>query len=85
MDLRDITIKNSYLGTVHVLYSTRITIDGIIISNNEKGPQLYTDGIDVDSSTWVLIKNCDIDTNDNNYCLKSGKDIDGLRVNKSTK
>lgn len=84
MELKDITIKNSCFWTTHILYSTRITVDGIIVNNNEKGTQPNTDGIDVDSSTWVLIKNCDIDTNDDNYCLKSGKDVDGLRVNRST-
>lgn len=83
VELKDITIKNSCFWTVHVLYSTRITVDGITISNNEKGFQPNTDGIDVDSSTWVLVQNCDIDTNDDNYCLKSGKDLDGLRVNRS--
>jgi hypothetical protein len=38
----------------------------------------------VDSSSWVLIENCDIDCNDDNFCLKAGRDWDGLRVNKLT-
>jgi len=38
----------------------------------------------VDSSSWTLIQNCDIDCNDDNFCLKAGRDWDGLRVNKPT-
>jgi polygalacturonase len=32
----------------------------------------------------VLIQNCDIDCNDDNFCLKAGRDWDGLRVNRPT-
>jgi polygalacturonase len=38
----------------------------------------------VDSSAWVLVQNCDIDCNDDNFCLKAGRDWDGLRVNRPT-
>jgi polygalacturonase len=31
-----------------------------------------------------MIQNCDIDCNDDNFCLKAGRDWDGLRVNKPT-
>ncbi|MDR3260236.1 MAG: DUF4450 domain-containing protein, partial [Tannerella sp.] len=43
-----------------------------------------TDGVDIDSSAHILIENCDIDCNDDNFCLKSGRDADGLRVNRPT-
>jgi hypothetical protein len=56
----------------------------VIIKNNEDGSGPSTDGIDVDSSSWVLIENCDIDCNDDNFCLKAGRDWDGLRVNRPT-
>jgi len=38
----------------------------------------------VDSSSWVLIENCDIDCNDDDFCLKSGRDWTGVRVNRPT-
>ena len=82
--LKDITLKNAGFWTVQVLYSNHVTADGIVIRNNEDGHGPSTDGIDVDSSTWVLIENCDIDCNDDNVCLKAGRDWDGLRVNKPT-
>jgi polygalacturonase len=82
--LKGITFKNAGFWTVQLLYSTRLTVDGVVIKNNEDGSGPSTDGIDVDSSTWTLIENCDIDCNDDNFCLKAGRDWDGLRVNKPT-
>jgi len=82
--LKGLTFKNAGFWTVQLLYSTRLTVDGITIKNNEDGSGPSTDGIDVDSSTWTLIENCDIDCNDDNFCLKAGRDWDGLRVNKPT-
>lgn len=82
--LRGLTFKNAGFWTVQLLYSTRLTVDGVIIKNNEDGSGPSTDGIDVDSSTWTLIENCDIDCNDDNFCLKAGRDWDGLRVNRPT-
>ena len=82
--IKGLTFKNAGFWTVQLLYSTRLTVDGIIIRNNEDGSGPSTDGIDVDSSTWTLIENCDIDCNDDNFCLKAGRDWDGLRVNKPT-
>jgi polygalacturonase len=82
--IRGITFKNAGFWTVQLLYSHHITVDGVIIKNNEDGHGPSTDGIDIDSSSWVLVQNCDIDCNDDNFCLKAGRDWDGLRVNKPT-
>ncbi|KAA6299980.1 MAG: Polygalacturonase [Candidatus Ordinivivax streblomastigis] len=43
-----------------------------------------TDGIDIDSSHHIRIEGCDIDCNDDNICLKAGRDADGLCVNRPT-
>ncbi len=82
--LKGLTFSNAGFWTMQVLYSKYITIDGVTVRNNEDGKGPSTDGIDVDSSTWVLIENCDIDCNDDDFCLKSGRDWDGLRVNRPT-
>lgn len=84
ISLSGLTIANAGFWTVQLLYSTYVTVDGLIIRNNEdaKGPS--TDGIDIDSSSWVLVENCDIDCNDDDFCLKAGRDWDGLRVNRPT-
>jgi polygalacturonase len=82
--IKDVTFKNAGFWTVQLLYSNHLTVDGVIIKNNEDGHGPSTDGVDIDSSTWVLVQNCDIDCNDDNFCLKAGRDWDGLRVNKPT-
>lgn len=79
--IKDITLKEAGFWTVHLLYSSYITVDGIVIRNNTNGIGPSTDGIDIDSSSWILVKNADIDCNDDNFCIKSGRDWDGLRVN----
>lgn len=67
-----------------ILYSDHCTLDKLTINNNIGGHGPSTDGIDIDSSTNILIENCDVDCNDDNICIKSGRDADGLRVNRPT-
>src|SRR5690606_4152999 len=84
--IRDITFREAAFWTIHILYSKYVTVDGVIIRNNddgEHGPS--TDVIDIDSSEYILIENCDIDCNDDNFCLKAGRDADGQRVNRPTR
>lgn len=86
---KNITLENLRLEepgfwTVHILYSSQITVDGLTIRNNINGHGPSSDGVDIDSSNRILVKNCDIDCNDDNFCLKAGKDADGLRVNRPT-
>ena len=82
--LKDLNIQRAGFWTVQVLYSEYITVDGLTIKNNIGGHGPSTDGIDIDSSKWILVQNCDIDCNDDNFCLKAGRDWDGQRVNKPT-
>jgi polygalacturonase len=84
VQVRDITIERSGFWSLTMTYSERVTVDGVIIRANIGGHGPSSDGIDVDSSRDVLIQNCDIDANDDNICLKAGRDADGLRVNRPT-
>jgi len=79
--IENLSLKRSGFWTVQVVYSDHATINGLKISDNA-GPS--TDGVDIDSSNHVLIENCDIDNNDDDICLKAGRDYDGLRVNRPT-
>ena len=85
VSVEGLTLKEPGFWTVHICYSTNVLVDGLTIRANldEKvGPS--SDGIDIDSSNNILIQNCDIDCNDDNFCLKAGRDSDGLRVNRPT-
>ena len=79
--VENVNLKRSGFWTVQILFSDHVTIDGVKISDNG-GPS--TDGVDIDSSTYVLVQNCDIDNNDDDICLKAGRDFDGLRVARPT-
>jgi len=79
--IENLSLKRSGFWTVQVVYSYHVTVDGVKITDN-KGPS--TDGVDIDSSAYVLVQNCDIDNNDDDICLKAGRDYDGLRVNRPT-
>jgi hypothetical protein len=79
--IENLKLKRSGFWTVQVVYSNQVTVDGVKITDN-KGPS--TDGVDIDSSSHVLVQNCDIDNNDDDICLKAGRDSDGLRVNRPT-
>ena len=79
--VENMNLKRSGFWTVQVVYSDHVTVNGVKISDNA-GPS--TDGVDIDSSSYVLVENCDIDNNDDDICLKAGRDADGLRVNRPT-
>ena len=79
--VENLNLKRSGFWTMQVVYSDHVTVDGVRISDNG-GPS--TDGVDIDSSAYVLVQNCDIDNNDDDICLKAGRDYDGLRVNRPT-
>lgn len=65
---------------IHICYCQNVKVSDIYVHDNNKGPS--TDGIDIDSCDTVLVENCRIDCNDDNICIKAGRDADGLRVNK---
>jgi polygalacturonase len=71
----------SPMWTVHLLYSENAVVENLVI---ETYPGVHTDGIVVDSSRFVKLANDYIDTGDDGIVIKSGKDADGLRVNRPT-
>lgn len=80
--LQDFTVKRAGFWTISLTYSERVYVNGLIIRNNIGGFGPSSDGINSDSSKDILVENCDIDCNDDNLCIKSGRDADGLRVNR---
>jgi hypothetical protein len=84
MESRNVLIEGlrfigSPMWTVHLLYSDNVVVRDLVI---ETYPGVHTDGIAVDSSRNVRISNCYIDAGDDGIVIKSGKDADGLRVNR---
>jgi polygalacturonase len=79
--LKGFSVRQSGFWTVHILYSKYVTVDGLTVRNNIDGYGPSTDGVNIDSSSYVEVKNCDVDCNDDNYTVKAGRDADGLRIN----
>jgi polygalacturonase len=79
--LEGVRLQRSAFWTVQLCYSHDVTVRNITVSEN-LGPS--SDGVDVDSSSRVLVEHCDIFCNDDVFCMKAGKDADGLRVNRPT-
>jgi polygalacturonase len=88
--VRDLNLKLSAFWTCHIVYSSDVLVDGLTIRNNidgvphREGFGPSTDGVNMDSSRNVIVQNCDVDCNDDNFTLKSGRDSDGLAVNLPT-
>lgn len=81
ININDLISKDSGFWNIHVLYSHDITLNNIVV-NSDSSISPSTDGIDIDSSYNVVIRNCVTNCNDDSIVIKSGRDSDGLKVNK---
>jgi len=83
--VRDLWLKNPAFWNLQVTYCDGVEISGLKIrAHSEPLKAASSDGIDIDSTRNVLIADCDIECDDDAICLKSGRDADGLRVNRPT-
>jgi len=76
--IKDITVVNSPFWTINPEFCENVTIDGITI-NNPLSPN--TDGINPESCRYVHISNCHISVGDDCITLKSGRDLQGRKLN----
>jgi len=79
--IEGVTIINSPMWVITPLYFTNVTVRAVTVVNT--GPN--TDGCDPDSCTDFLIKNCSFSEGDDCIAIKSGRDQDGLRVNRPSR
>jgi exo-poly-alpha-galacturonosidase len=75
-----LNLHNQAVWCLFVLYSEDVLAENLKITADHNIPS--SDGIDIDSSRRVRINNVFIDVNDDCISIKSGKDADGLRVNR---
>jgi len=78
--IADLKLRQQAIWCLHILYSEDVTAENLTITADHNIPS--SDGIDIDSSRRVRMNNVDIDVNDDCISIKSGKDADGLRVNR---
>ena len=78
--IANLKLRQQAIWCLHILYSEDVTAENLTITADHNIPS--SDGIDIDSSRRVRVNNVDIDVNDDCISIKSGKDADGLRVNR---
>lgn len=78
LTVKDITIDTTMADSsangfhLNTAASNNITIDGVTIRGGRAGSQSWgNDGIDIQSSQNVVVKNCDIDTHDDGIAIAS--------------
>jgi exo-poly-alpha-galacturonosidase len=83
--VRGLTLKDSAFWNLQLTYCEGVEIRDLTVrAPTQPIRAASSDGIDIDSSQNVLIEGCDIECADDAICLKSGRDADGLRVNRPT-
>jgi polygalacturonase len=75
-----LNLHNQAVWCLFLLYSEDVVAENLRITAEHNIPS--SDGIDIDSSKNVRVNNVYIDVNDDCISIKSGKDADGLRVNR---
>jgi polygalacturonase len=73
-----VKLINSPFWTVNPEFCENVTVDGVTIINP---PSPNTDGINPESCRYVHISNCHISVGDDCITLKSGRDLQGRRLN----
>lgn len=76
--LQDFTAVNSPFWVNHLVYSEHVTVRGIQVESHFPN----NDGVDVDSSRYVLVEGSTFRTGDDAVVIKSGRDLDGRTVAK---
>ncbi|MEO6673761.1 MAG: glycoside hydrolase family 28 protein [Ginsengibacter sp.] len=73
-------LHNQAVWCLHILYCKKVSVKNLNITADHNIPS--SDGMDIDSSDGVTVSGCYINVNDDCISIKSGKDEDGLRVNR---
>jgi polygalacturonase len=77
--IEGIQTKGSAMWPIQIVYSENVVVRDVIV---DSFPGNSTGNIYIDSSRYVRISNCYINSGDDGIVIKSGKDADGLRVNR---
>jgi len=83
--VQGVTLKDSAFWNLQLTYCDGVEVRDLKVRvPGGKVRAASTDGIDVDSTRNIVIADCNIECDDDAICLKSGRDADGLRVNRPT-
>lgn len=80
--LQNTTFQNSPAWCLHTLMCENLSFDGVRVRNESNAQN--GDGMDIESCSYVSVKNCTLDCGDDGICIKSGKDEEGRKRGKAT-
>lgn len=75
------TFIDSPFWVNHLLYCDHAVVRNVEVISRH----INSDGVDVDSSTNVLIERCSFDVGDDGVAIKSGRDQDGWRIDRPSR
>lgn len=83
--IKDLTFRQSPAWCLHIIYCDNVLIEGVQVhskydESGEKYGMHNCDGMDIDSTQNVVIKNCYIASQDDCIAVKSGRNEEGRRV-----
>ena len=76
-----VTLEQGLYWNVVAQYCDGVIIRGVTVSSFGHG---RTDGVDIESTKNALVEYCSLDCQDDCYTMKSGRGVDGVRVNRPT-
>ena len=76
--IQGVSLLNGANWNIHLVYSTRCSVDGVRIVTPFKG----TDGIDIDSSTHIEVTDVFVSNGDDCVAIKSGFDCFGIAMHR---
>jgi polygalacturonase len=74
--LEGYTALHSAFWVNHIVYAENVTVRGLNVESRHPN----NDGVDIDSSRYVLVEHCTFRTGDDSVVVKSGRDLDGRRL-----
>ena len=76
-----VTLEQGLYWNVVTQYCDGVIIRGVTVNSFGHG---RTDGVDIESTSNALVEYCSLDCQDDCYTMKSGRGVDGVRVNRPT-
>jgi len=78
--IQDVTLKDSPYWVMHPAFCDNVTVRNVTVESYN----LNNDGCDPESTTNVLIENCNFKTGDDAIAIKAGRDQDAWRIGQPT-
>ena len=79
--IEGMTLEQGLYWNVVAQYCDGVIIRGVTVRSFGHG---RTDGVDIESTRNALVEYCSLDCQDDCYTMKSGRGVDGVRVNRPT-